>query len=166
MPATTISCSAGPSRNSAHLALIVEYHPWLRLLLGNLLEESGFDVQFASNGATGLRLAARLRPELVVVGASLPELSPQQLIAALESRRVVWGTRVVHVRDLLRRESDQPLHTSRLAVEAGDDEAPAPPVRRTSSGRRRTSVTRQLCHLNTGGRRHAVQKYECQRVEA
>ena len=58
MPATTMSCSVAPSRNCAHLALIVEYHPWLRLKLANLFEESGFDVQSASNGAAGLRLGA------------------------------------------------------------------------------------------------------------
>ena len=126
-----MSCSVAPSRNCAHLALIVEYHPWLRLKLATLFEESGFEVQFASNGAAGLRLAARLRPELVVVGDSLPELSPEQLIAELEARRAVWGTRVVHARDL-RPERHQPYHTSQLAASVCDDEAAAPVIRRTA----------------------------------
>jgi CheY-like chemotaxis protein len=104
MPATTIHCSEGRPRVRARRVLIVEYNPWLRLTLSHLMDESGFEVQLASNGGTGLRLAAQLRPELVIVGDRLPELSAEQLMSELEARRG-WGTRVVRVCDLLRQEA-------------------------------------------------------------
>jgi DNA-binding response OmpR family regulator len=103
------------------VALIVEYHPWLRLMLASSFQRSGFEVRCASNGAAGLRLAMRLGPELVIVGDSLPELSPEHLIAELDARRGVWATRVVRARDLLQRETHQPGHTSGRATYVVDD---------------------------------------------
>lgn len=100
MPATTISYPAARSRPRTHLALIVEYHPWLRLTLSKLFQDMGFAVRLASNGASGLRLATHLKPDVVVVGDSLPELSPEQLVADLGTPRVGFGTRVVRTRDL------------------------------------------------------------------
>ena len=149
MLATTIPRTATASRTRTRLALIVEYHPWQRLMLSNLFDESGFEVQFASNGAAGLRLAARLRPELVVVGDWLPELSPEQLIAELEALRAARGTRVVRARDLLRWEAHPACHTSRVATPVGDDDVRVPAVRHANWGRRGSmSPTRASCHVD------------------
>ena len=113
-------------------------------MLSNLFDESGFEVQVASNGAAGLRLAARLRPEVVVVGDSLPELSPEQLIAELKPPRGGWGTRVVRVRDLLRWEAP-PSHAPQLATTLRNDNVPALGDGGTGPHRRHnTSVTREL----------------------
>jgi CheY-like chemotaxis protein len=132
---STISRTAVGSRTSP-VALIVEYHPWLRFVLANLLQGIGFEVLLASNGGAGLRLAARLRPELVIVGDSLPELPPEQLIAELESRPADRGARVVRAHDLLRH-----------AVEGEPVELPA---RQAASGQcRRMGLMRALCPGNS-----------------
>src|SRR5689334_20989097 len=60
-------------------ALVVEYDRWRRAMLALLLEDLGFDVATASNGLTGLRQALEWRPDLVVVGRALPELSRDAL---------------------------------------------------------------------------------------
>ena len=67
-------------------ALVVEYDRWLRTMVALLLEDLGFDVATASNGFTGLRHALEWRPELVVVGRVLPELSRDALARELEQQ--------------------------------------------------------------------------------
>lgn len=47
----------------------------------------GFAVTTASNGYAGLRLAADLRPNLVVLGSGLPELTGPQVVTELRKRQ-------------------------------------------------------------------------------
>ncbi|HEY1296885.1 MAG TPA: response regulator [Chloroflexota bacterium] len=128
------------------MALIVEYNPWLRLMLANLFDKSGFEVRCASNGAAGLRLAMRLGPELVIVGDSLPELSAEHLIAELEGGHGVWATRVVLVRDLMQRETYQPGHTSGPSHPKSIATPIGASARRVSC----TRVTHEFSHMNSG----------------
>jgi hypothetical protein len=81
-------------RRRQRLALVVEHHSWLRLMLASLFEEIGFVVAAASNGYTGLRLAMALRPKVVVLGNALPELSSARVAAALRMLRdPLWYAR-------------------------------------------------------------------------
>lgn len=149
MAPTTITCSAARSPSSNRVVLIVEYHAWLRLVLANVFGKSGFEVHFASNGAAGLRLAARLTPDLVVVGDSLPELPPEQLIIELEIRRAVTRTRVVRTRDLLQRESHRRCSIVHTATTAGDRDICLMAGARPSPERRHnTRITRERCRIN------------------
>jgi CheY-like chemotaxis protein len=83
-------------------ALIVEHHAWLRSTLISLFEEIGYAVASASNGITGLRLANEVRPNLVVLGTALPELSIELLAAELRALRHVTEMQVILTSDLLR----------------------------------------------------------------
>jgi DNA-binding NarL/FixJ family response regulator len=57
-------------------AVIVDDHAAFRASARRLLETSGFEVVGeAADGAAGLALARKLRPELVLLDIALPELS-------------------------------------------------------------------------------------------
>jgi len=74
------------------LALIVDDDVSMRALLAELLEEEGFNVSTASNGFSGLRLAAEHRPQLLLLDLVLPELSGADLLHEVRADQ--------HLRDL------------------------------------------------------------------
>src|ERR1700732_677828 len=78
------------------IALVVEYDPWIRLLLRDLLTDEGYAVLEASNGSTALRLAQRQPPALVLLDLLLPEQSGGELLPQLESTRAT-GARPTEV---------------------------------------------------------------------
>jgi CheY-like chemotaxis protein len=88
-------------RKRQRLALIVEHHIWLRLTLTSLFEEIGFAVTTASNGYAGLRRAIDLRPNVVVLGNALPELSSAQVADELRNLRDPSGMQVILTSSLL-----------------------------------------------------------------
>src|SRR5438128_1264875 len=67
--------------------LVVEDDPWVRSYLGELLSEEGYTVENASNGQTGLRLAALRPPNAVLLDLVLPECSGLDVLDELKSRR-------------------------------------------------------------------------------
>lgn len=91
--------SAAPRRK--RVALIVEHHAWLRSTLISLFEEIGYVVAAASNGIAALRLFAEVRPNVVVLGAALPELSGELVAAELMALRDLSGLQVVLASNLL-----------------------------------------------------------------
>jgi CheY-like chemotaxis protein len=95
------------------VALIVEHHAWLRLTLINLFEEIGYIAASASNGITGLRLANELRPNLVVLGTALPELSAELVAAELSALRGLPAMEVILTSELLRHVLRKPPQSSR-----------------------------------------------------
>ena len=72
--------------------LVVHHDRWARLVLADVLAGAGFGVAEASNGMTALRLAAQMRPDVVVLGTALPELAAHDVRTALradpETRRI------------------------------------------------------------------------------
>ena len=54
--------------------LIVDDDPANRLLLGDLLEASGYRVQRAANGSEALSLATRHRPAIILLDLMLPDM--------------------------------------------------------------------------------------------
>jgi CheY-like chemotaxis protein len=88
--------SATPER----LVLIVEHDVWLRWTLRVLFEQAGCDVICASNGVGGLRRAVELRPRLIVLGASLPELSTGELADELTAVHRFFKSQIVTVSDV------------------------------------------------------------------
>jgi CheY-like chemotaxis protein len=80
------------------LALIVEHDTWLRTAGATLLEELRFEVVSASNGYTGVRLARTVRPDMVVLGSALPELTGDDVRDELCRLRIA---QVISTADLL-----------------------------------------------------------------
>jgi len=72
-------------RGGTKTVLVAEADPWLGDLLAWLLTGEGYAVLRASNGATGVRLARRHRPDAAVFGAGLPERSGESALADLAS---------------------------------------------------------------------------------
>src|SRR5438105_2768321 len=85
-----------PSRREAS-ALVVDDDVHVRSLLAELLEEQGYDVITASNGFSGLRLAAERQPRLVLLDLMLPELSGVDVLSELRSAPGTRDTAVVVV---------------------------------------------------------------------
>jgi CheY-like chemotaxis protein len=59
--------------------LVVEDEKDVRCLAGELLSELGYHVVAASNGEEGLKMATRLKPDLVLADAVLPRLSGRDM---------------------------------------------------------------------------------------
>jgi DNA-binding response OmpR family regulator len=97
---------------SGRTALIVDDHPWTRLLLADALGEHGFAVSEASNGHTGLRLAQREEWDLIVLDLSLPELSGREVLHQLRSEPADARRRVLVVSGNL---EQLPTHERHLA---------------------------------------------------
>ena len=64
--------------------LVIEDDPWVRLFVSDILRGQGFDAVQASNGHTGLRIAIREPPSLVVLDLCLPEMSGLEVLAELQ----------------------------------------------------------------------------------
>ena len=70
------------TRGSAPKVLVVDDEEWMRDACGQILEPEGFDVVTADDGETGLELARRLSPDLILIDLKMPGMDG---IAYLES---------------------------------------------------------------------------------
>jgi DNA-binding response OmpR family regulator len=77
--------------------LVVEDDPCLRTALAEVLAQDGFDVSSASNGFTGLRLAAIHHPRVMLLDLVLPELSGLDVLRELRSQPATRDIRVIVV---------------------------------------------------------------------
>jgi len=67
------------------LALIVDDSMLIRYTVCRFLEEHGFAVESATNGAEALEVLARLRPDLIVTDMRMPKMSGSELISAVKA---------------------------------------------------------------------------------
>jgi DNA-binding response OmpR family regulator len=67
--------------------LVVEDEPNLRVLLGRLLTDAGYQVQTAATGSLGLQAALADPPDLVILDLMLPDLSGEEVIHVLLATR-------------------------------------------------------------------------------
>lgn len=63
--------------------LIIEDHQPIRKVLSISLESTGYKIVECDNGREGLRLAVSVRPELIVLDLSLPDINGKQVIAGV-----------------------------------------------------------------------------------
>jgi CheY-like chemotaxis protein len=77
------------------LALIVDDHKPTNKLLADWLEEAGLRTASAFDGPTGLELADRLRPQLILLDIRLPGLSGLELLTQLKSNAATADIPVV-----------------------------------------------------------------------
>jgi two-component system, OmpR family, KDP operon response regulator KdpE len=61
--------------------LIIEDEPPIRKLFNISLEGAGYKVVECSNGGEGMRLAASIRPELILLDLGLPDIDGKEVIA-------------------------------------------------------------------------------------
>jgi twitching motility two-component system response regulator PilH len=118
------------------LVLIVDDSPTQTYALRTALERNGFEIVTASNGQEGVRLAAELKPDLILMDVIMPQLNGFQATRELardeatasipvvmvttkdeESDRV-WGLRQGAVDYLVKPVAeDQLVSTARAALE-------------------------------------------------
>jgi CheY-like chemotaxis protein len=67
------------------VALVVDDSMLMRYTVCRFLEERGYAVESASNGAEALEVLARVKPELIVTDMQMPKMSGSELITALKA---------------------------------------------------------------------------------
>ncbi len=69
--------------NNRKVVLMIEDSPTQALRTSEILEEAGVSVLVAVNGASGLRLANQVRPNLVVLDINLPDMDGYEVCRLL-----------------------------------------------------------------------------------
>jgi CheY-like chemotaxis protein len=67
-------------------ALVVDDSMLIRHTVCRFLEDHGFEVESATDGAEALRILERFRPDIVFTDLDMPKLNGHQLIDALKAR--------------------------------------------------------------------------------
>ena len=108
-------------------ALVIDDSRAIRLILGRMLGDLGFDVAEAGNGLEGLaRLDAGLVPDVVLVDWNMPEMNGLEFVTAVRSAPYSSTARVLMVTT----ETEVPRVIQ--ALEAGADEYIMKPFTRES----------------------------------
>ncbi len=78
--------------------LLVEDDPTIRSLIEDVLQEDvGVAVQVAADGAVGLEMARKLRPDLILLDINLPKLSGLEVARRLKADRRTQAIPIVAV---------------------------------------------------------------------
>jgi two-component system chemotaxis response regulator CheY len=108
-------------------ALVIDDSRAIRLILGRMLGDLGFDVAEAANGLEGLaRLDAGLVPDVVLVDWNMPEMNGIEFVTAVRSAPYSLAARILMVTT----ETEVPRVIQ--ALEAGADEYIMKPFTRES----------------------------------
>ena len=75
--------------------LLVEDHPDNRGIYRTILEHGGIHVVEAEDGATGVRLARELRPDLILMDVSLPVMDGWEATRILKSDPATAGILII-----------------------------------------------------------------------
>jgi CheY-like chemotaxis protein len=67
-------------------ALVVDDSMLIRYTVCRFLEERGFTVESATNGAEALEVLMRVKPDLIFTDMQMPKMSGSELITALKSK--------------------------------------------------------------------------------
>ena len=86
---------AGTSR--AGTALVIEDNEQNRYLVTFLLEARGFVVHSAPDGPSGIELADRLRPDVILLDIQLPGMDGYEVARVLRSRPELTATPIIAV---------------------------------------------------------------------
>lgn len=79
------------------VALVVDDSMLIRYTVCRFLEQRGFTVESATNGAEALDVLARVRPDLIITDMQMPKLSGSELITVLKSKPETAGIPVIIV---------------------------------------------------------------------
>ena len=81
------------------VALVVDDSMLIRYTVCRSLEERGFTVESATNGAEALQILERLRPDLIVTDMQMPKMSGSELITALKKNPATANIPIIIVAD-------------------------------------------------------------------
>jgi CheY-like chemotaxis protein len=141
--------------------LVVDHDPWMRLDLGSALSEFGVQVAHASNGMTALRRAQAEAPHVMIVGASLPELSAPELVRSMRSDPRTNQTAIVGVHNVVGADAtlqlpSTPFDVVSTVVEALEEmrrqAAATRPIRSVSASPRGGSMTAESTSARSSSR--------------
>jgi CheY-like chemotaxis protein len=79
------------------VALVVDDSMLIRYTVCRSLEERGFAVESATNGAEALQILERVRPDLIVTDMQMPKMSGSELITALKKNPATSGIPIIIV---------------------------------------------------------------------
>jgi CheY-like chemotaxis protein len=79
------------------VALVVDDSMLIRYTVCRFLEERGFAVESATNGAEALAILARVHPDLIVTDMQMPKMSGSELITALKNDPKTAGIPIIIV---------------------------------------------------------------------
>jgi CheY-like chemotaxis protein len=79
------------------VALVVDDSMLIRYTVCRFLEQRGFSVEFATNGADALEALTRMRPDLIVTDMQMPKMSGSELITALKGKTETAGIPIIIV---------------------------------------------------------------------
>lgn len=79
------------------LALVVDDSMLMRYTVCRFLEQRGYAVETASNGAEALEVLGRAQPALIVTDMVMPKMSGSELITALKSKPETAGVPIIIV---------------------------------------------------------------------
>ena len=80
-----LSSATLPRADGRAIILVVERDPHVRELEAYFLEEAGFMVEFAADGAAALELARAVRPDIVITEVLVPKLDGLSLCRAIKT---------------------------------------------------------------------------------
>jgi len=76
-----------PLLNMSKVALVVDDSMLIRYSLCRYLEERGFTVEAAVNGAEAMEVLSRVHPDLIVTDMRMPKMSGSEFITALKGNQ-------------------------------------------------------------------------------
>src|SRR5580698_11668429 len=79
------------------VALVVDDSMLIRYTVCRFLEQRGFAVESATNGAEALEVLSRVQPALVVTDMQMPKMSGTELITALKQNPETAGIPIIIV---------------------------------------------------------------------
>jgi CheY-like chemotaxis protein len=74
------------SLHMSQVALVVDDSMLIRYTVCRFLEERGYTVESATNGAEALDILSRIKPDLIFTDMQMPKMSGSELITALKSK--------------------------------------------------------------------------------
>lgn len=77
--------------------LIVEDHPTMREAMRLILENEGFDIREAPDGATALSMVREHRPDLMFLDLNIPGTSGADVLSELKTDASTSGIRIIIV---------------------------------------------------------------------
>jgi two-component system response regulator MprA len=101
-----------PENNQSALILVVERDPAVQRLERYFLEQAGFTVEFATDGASALKRSLELQPRILITEILVPELDGLSLCRQIKS-----NPSTKHILVLI----FSHLHADERAFEAGAD---------------------------------------------